>query len=120
MESSDDFVGVHPEHDFQIVQVRGAPPGGSTEGLDWGARQRAPPGGSIGELDWGARFGSIRCTNSTGLPGGLMQHFRFCLAAFHRWALWCGGSGAIHYPPATDLAGGRSPNVEGDHWSGVG
>ena len=52
VESSDDFVGVHLEHDFQTVQVRGAPLGGSTEGLDWGARHRAPPGGSIGELDW--------------------------------------------------------------------
>ena len=37
----------------------------------------------------------------------------------HGWGLWCGGSGGIHYPPATDLAGGRSPIVEGDHWSGV-
>ena len=25
----------------------------------------------------------------------------------------------IRYPPATDLAGGRSPNVVSDHWSGV-
>ena len=34
----------------------------------------------------------------------------------------CGRYGVdpgIHYPPATDLAGGRSPNVEGDHWSSV-
>ena len=34
----------------------------------------------------------------------------------------CGRYGVdlgIHYPPATDLAGGRSPIVEGDHWSGV-
>ena len=29
---------------------------------------------------------------------------------------WIAG---IHYPPATDLVGGRSPIVEGDHWSGV-
>ena len=59
---------------FQIVQVRRAPPGGSTGGLDWEARPRASPGGSTGEFDWGDRLGSLRCTNSTGLPGGLMQH----------------------------------------------
>ena len=39
------------------------------------------------------------------------------------WSLrGCGRYGVdlgIHYPPATDIAGGRSPNVEGDHWSGV-
>ena len=32
------------------------PAEGSTEGLDWGARQRAPPRGSIGVLDWGGSF----------------------------------------------------------------
>ena len=34
----------------------------------------------------------------------------------------CGRYGVdlgIQYPPATDLAGGRSPIVESDHWSGV-
>ena len=53
VESSDDSVGVHPEHNFQIVQVRG----GSTGGLDWKARPRASPGGSTGEFDWCGSFG---------------------------------------------------------------
>ena len=54
MECSDDFVGVHLEHDFQIGQVREAPPGGSTERLDWATRpglhQGARPWSSIGVL----------------------------------------------------------------------
>ena len=65
VESSDNFVGVHLEHDFQIVQVRWASPGGSTWGLDWEARPRASPGGArLESSTGGARFGSLRCTNS--------------------------------------------------------
>ena len=40
MESCDHFAGVHPEHNFQIVQVEGALLGGSTWGLDWEARPK--------------------------------------------------------------------------------
>ena len=106
VESSDDFVGVHPEHNFQIVQVRGAPRGtrlggsseSSTRGLDWGARLE------------GARFGSLRCTNSTGLPGGLMQHylFFFYLAAFNGGV--CGAAAAVGFiirRPQTSLEAAR-------------
>ena len=39
VESCNRFPGVHPEHNFQIVQVEGAQPG------------RARPGGSTGRLD---------------------------------------------------------------------
>ena len=55
VESSDDFVGVHPEHNFQIVQVRGAFPGGSTGDstgrleLHQGARLESSTGGVV----WG-------------------------------------------------------------------
>ena len=65
VESSDDFVGVHPEHNFQIVQVRGAPPGGSTGRLNRELHQGARLESSTSR----ARLGSLRCTNSTGLPG---------------------------------------------------
>ena len=44
---------------------------------------------------------SLRCTSSASSCG------------WHRVDL------GIHYPPATDFAGGRSPNVEGDHCSVV-
>ena len=62
---------VHPEHNIQIVQVEGAPPGaqpghynGSRGGggreLDQGARPRASPGSSTGEFDWeGWRGGGV-------------------------------------------------------------
>ena len=43
-----------------------------------------------------------------------MQHHRLP-RRLQRWGLWCGGSGGIHHPPATD----RSPNVVGNHCSGV-
>ena len=73
-----------------------------------GLHRVAPPRGSTGELDWGARFGSLRCTNSTGLPGGLMQHFRFCLAAFN--GKICGAAAAVGFiirRPQTSLAAAR-------------
>ena len=65
-------------------------------------------GGSIGVLDWGARFGSLRCTNSTGLPGGLMHLFRFCLAAFNGGV--CGAAAAVGFiirRPQTSLGAAR-------------
>ena len=48
-----------------------------------------------------------------------MQQYAFLPRRRHRWGQWYGGSGGIHYPPATDPAGGRSPNVVGDHRSTV-
>ena len=102
-------LGVHPEQDFG--QVRGALPG-----LDWGSSTESSlPRG----LDWGVRFGSLRCTNSIGLPPGSDALFRFCFAVFIGGARGAGVCGGIHSPPATDFVGGRSPNVEGDHWSSV-
>ena len=63
-------------------------------------------GGSFGdsalhELDW--------------FTWGCGAALSFLLRRLQRWGLWCGSSGGIHYPPATDLAGGRSPNFVGDH-----
>ena len=43
---------------------------------------------------------------------------QLCLSS-PRLGLWRGGSGGIQSPQATGLAGGRSPNVEGEHLSGV-
>ena len=54
VESSDDFVG---EHDIQIVQVRGAPLEGFTEGFDWRSRRKAPPGSRSESSIGRARFG---------------------------------------------------------------
>ena len=70
--------------------------------LDWGGSFRVS---TLHELDWFTRLSDAP--------------FSFLPRRLHWWGLWCGGSGGIHYPPATDLAGGRSPIVEGDHWSGV-
>ena len=92
----------------------GALPRDSTGGLDrelhQGARSGTSTGGSfrvctMHELEWFTR--------------GSDAAISFLPRRLHRWGLWCGGSGGIHYPPATDLAGGRSPIVECDHWSGV-
>ena len=50
-------------------------------------------------------FGSLRCTNSTGLPGSLMQLLRFCLAAFNGGV--CGAAAAVGFiirRPQTSLA----------------
>ena len=86
---------------------QGALPRDSTGGLNrelhQGARSVTSTGGH--ELDWFTR--------------GADAAISFLPHRLHRWGLWCGGCGEIHYPPATDLAGGRSPFVEGDHWSGV-
>ena len=59
----------------------------------------------------GTPLSSLRCTSSTSSG---------CSPEAPAWL--CGRYGVdpgIHYPSATDLAGGRSPNVEGDHWSSV-
>ena len=93
--------------------------GSSTEGLDWECSTESSTRG----LDWGARLGgSFRVSTLHELDWftrGSDAAFSSLPRRLQRWGLWCGGSGGIHYPLATDLAGGRSPNVEGDHWSGV-
>ena len=87
----------------------GARLGGSTEsftrGLDWRVR--------LGSLVWDLYVARTRLVYQ-----GSDAALSFLPRLLQQWGLWCGGSG-IHYPSATDLAGGRSPNVVDDHCSGV-
>ena len=81
--------------------------------------QGAHTEGSTGEFDWRGTFWVFTLHELDWLTRGSDAALSFLPRRFQRWGLWCGGSGGIHYPLATDLAGGRSPNVVGDHCSGV-
>ena len=89
--------------------------GGSSGRLDRELHQGARPESSTG----GGSFGVFTLHELDWFTRGFDAALSFLPRHLQRWGLWCGGNGGIHYPPATDLAGGRSPNVVGDHCSGV-
>ena len=112
VESSDDFVGVHLEHNFQTVQVRGGSHRGAQRGgLDWEARPRALPGCSTGEFDLGGEgrgsFGVFALHELDWFIRGSDAALSF-LPPFQRWV--CGAAAAVGFiirRPETSLDAAR-------------
>ena len=88
-------------------------------GFEWEARPRASSGARLESSIGEGSFGVFTLHELDWFTRGFDAALSFLPRRLQRWGLWCGGNGGIHHPPATDFAGGRSPNVVGDHCSGV-